>query len=189
MPTTKTTPSAILRSSWTLFHANGYKNTSLQQLADAAGLGKAGILHHFGSKAGLMAAVVAYANDWYGRKVLSITKEEGTVAMRLEIILRRHFELVQLNDGGGCFFANMILETGHDGEFAEGLQQFHVNWATAIEALLGERYPEAEARERTYRIFVDYEGSVILYKLYHDDTHLTRFIYRTLQSLDLPIKA
>lgn len=187
MPIIKTTPEAILRSSWAVFHRHGYHDTSLQQLAEAAGLGKAGLLHHFKSKAGLMHAVIEYALDWYRRKVLAVAKEEGSVAMRLEIVLRRHFELVQYNDGGGCFFANMTLETGVDGLFSEGLRSFHTEWCAALETLLSERFPPAEAKERVYRFFVDYQGSVLLFKLYHDPSHLQRFIHRTLRSLDLPI--
>ncbi|MFK8160895.1 MAG: TetR/AcrR family transcriptional regulator [Lewinella sp.] len=187
MPITKTTPEAILRSSWAIFHRHGYHDTSLQQLAEAAGLGKAGLLHHFKSKAGLMHAVIEYALDWYRRKILAVAKEDGSVAMRLEIVLRRHFELVQYNDGGGCFFANMTLETGVDGAFSEGLQKFHTEWCAAIEGLLSERFPPEEAKERAYRIYVEYQGSVMLYKLYRDPSHLQRFTYRILRSLDLPI--
>jgi pimeloyl-ACP methyl ester carboxylesterase len=53
-------------------------------LADAAGLGKAGILHHFGSKAGVMEAVIEFAIDWYRRKTLSIVKEDQSLEDRLE---------------------------------------------------------------------------------------------------------
>lgn len=187
MPATKTTPEAILRSAWAVFHRHGYHDASLQQLAGAAGLGKAGILHHFGSKAGLMHAVIDYALDWYRRKILAVAEEEGSVVLRLEIILRRHFELVQYNDGAGCFFANMTLETGVDGDFSEALRRFHQEWCAAIEALLAERFPAAEARERAYRIFVDYQGSVLLFKLYREPSHLQRFTYRTLHGLDLPL--
>lgn len=187
MPVTKTSPEAILRSSWQLFHARGYRNTSLQQLADAAGLGKAGILHHFGSKAGLMRAVLDFAHGYYEQRVLSVVDGAGTMAARLRRIMEKQFDLVQLNDGGGCFFANMILEKGEDGAFAEGLQRFHQLWQAAVERLLAERFSAAEAEERAYRIFVDYEGSVMLYKLYRDTSHLTRLIDRTIAGLDTPI--
>lgn len=186
MPTTKTSPEAILRSSWSLFHERGYKNTSLQQLANAAGLGKAGLLHHFGSKEGLMHAVIEFGAEWYRTRVLSIAKDEGTIAERLEAMLERQFQLVQLNDGGGCFFANMILETG-GGVFAEGLSRFHTDWNAAVTTLLAEQFSAAEAVERAYRIFVDYEGSVMLFKLYGDTSHLKRFISRTISGLDTPL--
>ncbi len=187
MPKLKTTPEAILRSAWAVFHRHGYHHASLQQLADAAGLGKAGILHHFGSKAGVMRAVIAFAIDWYERKVLSIVDGEGDLETRFEAFERKHFELCLLNEGSGCFFANSILETGVDGEFAPELRQFHEKWLAAMQRLLMERFSEEEATERAYRLFADYQGSVLLFKLYRDPIHLERLIDRSLENLHLPI--
>ncbi len=187
MPTTKTTPEAILRSAWTVFHRNGYHHTSLQQLADAAGLGKAGILYHFKSKAGVMRAVLNFAGDWYQRKVLAKAQGTSTVPERLEAVLRKQFQLVQYNEDSGCFFGNTILETGVEGPFSEELKHFHLAWTEAITTLLSESFPTNEACERAYRIFADYQGSVILFKLYHDTSHLERLIDRTLLSLTCPI--
>ncbi|RVX41540.1 TetR family transcriptional regulator [Nonomuraea polychroma] len=44
----------ILDAALALIAANGYGNTSLQQIADAANLTKAGLLHHVGSKEDLL---------------------------------------------------------------------------------------------------------------------------------------
>ncbi|MEM9930222.1 MAG: TetR/AcrR family transcriptional regulator [Bacteroidota bacterium] len=187
MPATKTTPEAILRQAWIVFHRQGYHHTSLQQLADAAGLGKAGILHHFKSKAGVMRAVLDFAADWYQRKVLAKARGSGSVAERLEAVLRKQFTLVQYNENGGCFFGNTILETGVEGPFTEELQRFYRDWTEAITTLLSEQFPTTEARERAYRIFTDYQGSVVLFKLYQDTSHLERLIERSLTSLTIPI--
>ena len=184
MPITKTTPEDILRATWTVFHQYGYHDASLQQLADAAGLGKAGLLHHFGSKAGLMRAVIDYGVAWYERRIFKIIRQPGTVEDRLEALLRKQYQLCLLNEGSGCFFGNTILETGVNGSFAAGLRGFHDAWMGAVTQLLSERFPEEEARERTYRFFADYQGSVILFKLYQDRVHLDRFLERALTSLD-----
>lgn len=187
MPTLKTTPPAILRSAWALFHRSGYRDTSLQQIADAAGLGKAGVLHHFGSKAGVMRAVIDFALDWYRENILSIiTETDRPFEERLEQFLRRHFDLCQRNGGGGCFFANMILETGTDGRFAEQLRQFHTEWLAATVRLLSEQFSGPEAEDRAYRLFADYQGSVVLFKLYQDPVHLERLMERTLAGLQTP---
>ena len=187
MPTIKTSREDILRSCWALFHERGYKNTSVQQLADAAGLGKAGLLHHFGSKVGLMKAVLDFAVNWYEARLTKIAARPGDPAVRLAAVLQQQFELVQLNGGGGCFFGNMILETGAGDPFANLLKQFHEIWTRVVGAILAERYGAAEAERRAYRLFVDYQGSVMLYKLYGDPTHLTEFRERTLRSLDHPL--
>ncbi|MTB51654.1 TetR family transcriptional regulator [Lewinella sp. W8] len=187
MPKTKTSREEILRATWAEFHRTGYADTSLQQLANAAGLGKAGLLHHFGSKEGLMRAVIEFVDNWYGDNVLAMVDEPGTVEERLERFLRRHLHFCQLNDGGGCFFANMILETGVTGQFAPTLQNFHAGWEAAMIRLLSERFPAEEARERTYRLFADYQGSVVLFKLYRDPVHLERLVTRSIRGLQHPI--
>jgi AcrR family transcriptional regulator len=48
----------ILDAALELIAANGYGNTSLQQIADAAKITKAGLLHHFGSKENLLTEVL-----------------------------------------------------------------------------------------------------------------------------------
>jgi AcrR family transcriptional regulator len=52
-----------------LFARRGYAKTSVQDVAVAVGLSKAGLLHHFPSKEALHEAVVAHA-DVLGRRVL-----------------------------------------------------------------------------------------------------------------------
>lgn len=59
----------ILDRAAALFAGRGYAKTSVQDVADAVGLSKAGLLHHFPSKEALHRAVLAQA-DAVGRRVL-----------------------------------------------------------------------------------------------------------------------
>jgi len=59
----------ILDRAAALFARHGFEQTSLQAVADAVGLSKAGLLHHFPSKDALHAAVLAFA-DGLGQRVL-----------------------------------------------------------------------------------------------------------------------
>src|SRR3954469_2077661 len=59
----------ILDRAAALFARHGFEQTSLQAVADAVGLSKAGLLHHFPSKDALHEAVLALA-DALGRRVL-----------------------------------------------------------------------------------------------------------------------
>lgn len=187
MPKTKTSREEILRQTWRVLHRQGYASTSLQQLAEAAGLGKAGLLHHFGSKKGLMVAVIQYAKDWYTLKVTALLQQPLPLEERLRQFLEKHRQLCEI-DGAGCFFANTVLETGARGEFSALVGDFHAEWISATAHLLEEKFSEEEARERAYRLFIDYEGSVILFKLYQESSHLDRFVERAIESLQLPIR-
>jgi AcrR family transcriptional regulator len=59
----------ILDRAAALFARRGYAKTSVQDVADAVGLSKAGLLHHFPSKEALHAAVLAQAQV-LGQRVL-----------------------------------------------------------------------------------------------------------------------
>jgi AcrR family transcriptional regulator len=59
----------ILDRAAALFARRGYAKTSVQDVADAVGLSKAGLLHHYPSKDALHEAVLAHA-DALGQRVL-----------------------------------------------------------------------------------------------------------------------
>jgi len=60
---------SILDRAAALFARRGFEQTSVQAVADAVGLSKAGLLHHFPSKDALREAVLAQAES-LGRRVL-----------------------------------------------------------------------------------------------------------------------
>jgi TetR/AcrR family transcriptional repressor of nem operon len=187
MPRIKTTKEEILRKSWRLFHRHGYHDTSLRLIATATGIGKAGLLHHFGSKEKLMGAVIDFARAYYRKRVLAELTTDRALPLRLRAFLDRHVELCQI-DRRGCFFANTILETGADNRFADRLGTFHTDWIAAVETALRSDFPAPEAAERAYRLFADYEGSVVIYKIHGDPVHLTRFVDRSIAGLHHPIQ-
>lgn len=61
---------AILNATVESFGTLGYYGTSLQRIADAVGLTKAGVLHHVGSKEGLLHLVL---DETYDRETLDVT--------------------------------------------------------------------------------------------------------------------
>ena len=186
MPRTKTNKKELLRKAWRILHRHGYHDTSLQMVAEATGLGKAGLLHHFGSKRRMMAEVIDFAHAWYTENVLTELTGTAPLDRRLRNFLLRHTALCQI-DRRGCFFANVILETGADQLFADRLGNFHEEWVVRVTEFLTEQYPPLEAAERAYRLFADYEGSVVIYKIHGAPLHLDRFVERAVASLELPI--
>jgi AcrR family transcriptional regulator len=64
----------ILDRAAALFARRGFAKTSVQDVADAVGLSKAGLLHHFPSKDALHEAVLAQADD-LGRRALDHVRD------------------------------------------------------------------------------------------------------------------
>jgi len=71
------TKESILDQAETLFAAQGYKATSLRQITAAAGANLAAVSYHFGSKEGLVAAVI-------GRRLMPLNDQRR---QRLEEVL------------------------------------------------------------------------------------------------------
>jgi AcrR family transcriptional regulator len=71
----------ILDRAAALFARRGFEQTSVQAIADAVGLSKAGLLHHFPSKDALRAAVLAQV-DTLGRTALEQVRELPVGAAR-----------------------------------------------------------------------------------------------------------
>ena len=61
------TPERILAAALRLFAARGYEAVGVQELAEAAGVTKPPLYHHFGSKEGVLEALVhGHAEAWLG---------------------------------------------------------------------------------------------------------------------------
>ena len=185
MPLQKTDRQTILADCWRTFHARGYRAASIQELARSAGLGKAGLLHHFGSKEELMRAVLDFATTYYTERILAPLNDPSTGAprARFRTFMERHLKLSRIS-GAGCFFANTTLETGVEGTFGPELLNYHKLWTAATLRFIAENLPHVTRPEELCELlFTGYQGSVLLYKLHRDEAYLERMVERNLNFL------
>ena len=186
MPVTKIDKNDFLLRCWEMFHLNGYYNTSMQNLAAATGLQKAGLYHHYPTKEDLMRRVMEFALEQFRLYVLAVADETGLPPeQRLEKLLRRHKKLATLHRQG-CFFANIALETGREGLFNEVLKTAMTEWAETVGRILSERMPAEQARQEAYRLVMEYEGAVLFYKITGEEQYLETFVHRTVGLLAEP---
>lgn len=180
MPVKKIEKSELLRRCWEVFNRHGYHGTSVQMLAEATGLGKSGLMHHHLSKESLMRAVVEYAQEEFRSYVLAVAAEDLPPEQRIEKLLRRQNRLAKY-ERRGCFFANTALETGRTGLFNDQIKATYDDWEKAVGHILSAVMPAADAAETAYRLLLEYEGAVTMYKLTGDEQHLERFVARTVR--------
>jgi TetR/AcrR family transcriptional regulator, transcriptional repressor for nem operon len=177
MPVIKIQKEEILHRCWEVLHREGYHATSISMLAEATGLGKAGVLHHFQSKEALMKAVLLYAAEQFRQYVLSVAQEDLPPEQRLEKLLRRQNRLAKL-ERKGCFFANTALEMARNGQFNDFLMSFFAEWQVAVANILTAVMPATAARDAAYRLLLEYEGAVAIYKISGDEQHLEGLVRR-----------
>ncbi len=78
----------ILQQATQLFIEQGYHRLSMRELAEAAGISKAGIYHHFKDKESLFLAVLLFHLDALAHIVARAATAEGSVQLRVEQMVR-----------------------------------------------------------------------------------------------------
>lgn len=186
MPVQKIDKNDFLLRCWEVFHLNGYYNTSMQNLAEATGLQKAGLYHHYPTKEDLMRRVMEFALEQFRLYVLAVADElDLPPEQRLEKLLRRHKKLATLHRRG-CFFANIALETGRDELFNGVLKTAMEEWAAAVGRILAERLPADRAQQEALRLIMEYEGAILFYKMSGEQQYLEDFVQRSVRLLGEP---
>jgi AcrR family transcriptional regulator len=87
----------------------GYEATSMNDIADAAGLTKAGIYHYIRSKEELLFEILGYAMDVVEEGVMSPAREVAGAEQRLRTIVERHTS--RLLEGTGAI--TILLDEMH----------------------------------------------------------------------------
>jgi AcrR family transcriptional regulator len=97
----------ILEIALDLIADNGYANTSLQQIAEAANISKAGLLYHFGSKENLLTQVLRRRDE----RDTALFTEGAATEPRISRIVRHNAEVPGLIE-----LYSALLQEGVDDE-------------------------------------------------------------------------
>jgi len=85
---------SILESAARLIYQKGYEGTSMQDIAEACGMTKAGLYHHITTKEALLLAIMHYGMDLFEEVVLDRVKDIADPLDRLRATMARNLELV-----------------------------------------------------------------------------------------------
>lgn len=125
----------ILDRAAALFARRGFAKTSVQDVADAVGLSKAGLLHHYPSKDALYEAVLAQA-DAMGRQALDAVQHLPTGPVRDRRVVEVFVDVALAHPGVvALMLAPATQLEAHDDEAVDGaylsaLQAFGVDPGT-----------------------------------------------------------
>lgn len=177
MPKQRTNKEEILTQSYKVFREKGYHKTSIAQLATACGLEKPHFYYYFKNKEDLMVAVLEYArqkmNEWVFSKAYNedYTPEQrwNKIMENLLAIHHQHFD--------GCIMGNTILEAANTSPaLLKPIQAYFEDAQEALVYLLKTRYSEEEAKIQAERYFREYQGGLMLMRLYQDPNRLTEVL-------------
>lgn len=184
MPIQKVTREEILSKSLEVFRSRGYHHTSMTDLANAVGLLKGSFYHYFDSKETLMKEVLSSINLLLKESVFPIAYDSKlSIELRMETMLKR-FSKTVFSAEGGCIVGNTILETVNQYPvFKKVLQEIIIGWMDALTYLYAHSHSLKQAQKLAEQTIMEYEGAIMMAKLYGKGHFYKDCYLRTLQRL------
>jgi len=174
-----------------LFRHHGYDGVSLAKIAEATGLGKASLYHHFpGGKAEMVQETLAYSGRWMTENILGPLQGDGEPLERLRGMCDRISDLYEAGEQP-CLLASLTVGASRD-IFHAAVQERLRSLVDAIAAVLLEAGLAPElAQQRGEDAVMTIQGSLILSRGLDDPAPFQRAIAqlpeRLYQGLPSPI--
>lgn len=115
-PASPTTPcegaQQILSAALQSFAAHGYDGTSINAVAKRAGVSKANVFHHFGSKERLYLAVLHRASLSWGEDFIAVLEAPGGFVEQLRVMVRQILRHLAREDAQSRVVLREMLENG-----------------------------------------------------------------------------
>ena len=134
----KLTRHRIVMAAVELFRKNGFHNTSLTQILDAAEITKGGFYFHFKSKEALGDAVIEFMKDFWIQNVLKKIAEEKGALKKIERMFEIMIETHENNVFHGCALLAVLTAEMMEVEqrFSERLRRIYADWKVSIVEIL-----------------------------------------------------
>jgi len=157
------------------FRCSGYAATSVSQLAEATGLGRASLYHHFpGGKEEMVREVFRKVGEEVGQ-ILGRLQAPGDPRERITASMRA----VERFYGGGaknCLLGSMVLSGGLE-LFAEELGGAFGAWIDALSAVMEDAsIPRQTARRRAEDAVVRLQGALVVTRGTQDPKFFRRML-------------
>lgn len=170
-------PAAALQSALELFWQRGYEATSMADLVEHLGVGRASLYATFGSKHDLYLKALDRYDELFGPRLLAELSQPGPALPAVRAVLRRYaLESVGEQRERGCFVVNTAAELApHDGESARRVLASWDQLETLLASALtraqaqGELGPQKDPRALARLLLVLLQGVRLIGKATGDD--------------------
>jgi TetR/AcrR family transcriptional regulator len=123
----------ILAAAEKLFAENGFKGTSVRQIAESAGMPKTNVLYYFKTKQGLYHAVLSQILSVWNSRFDKATPEDDP-ALTLADYIREKMHISRKNPSASKVFAMEILNGGNN--LSDTFLDEHRNWVNGRKAII-----------------------------------------------------
>ncbi|MBF1800863.1 TetR/AcrR family transcriptional regulator [Alloalcanivorax profundimaris] len=159
---------------------SGYHGTSMEALATACGLTKASFYHHYKSKEALVHDVLTWTHEQIRDGLFSIAYQEGAPRDRLTKLGRKGKKLF-MHPTVGCLMGIISVDAAGDApELMKQVRDFMNEWGEALAHILGSELPRKAAQDIGRQAVSDYEGAILMARIYGDTGYFDRVTERLL---------
>ena len=185
----------IIHESQKLFSLNGFLNTGVTEIIEAANTSKGGFYNHFSSKEDLFLEVLAEAQATWRKKVLSGVREIDSPAGKIRLIIQNYGDKYlkdSENFPGGCIFITLSVEL--DDQRPHLMLEVNKGFTGFVELLKellaegiakGEFSPKIDIEKVSNYLFTSMLGTSVLYGVNKSIPALDRSIESLLDYLEL----
>lgn len=166
------------------FKRLGYHGTTMDALSSACGLTKASFYHHYPNKESLLLDVLAWTHERLQQTLFSIAFDEKLPAQdRLMSMGRKAKKLFQ-DDSIGCLMGVVAIDATYGKvELMAPIRKFLDDWTKAFVALYSPTYDQDTAQRLAKQLVADFEGAILLARIYNDPSYIDAVIERGVQQL------
>lgn len=181
MPTIKTSKEEILQKSLLLIWQKGYHDTSIGDLAITLGIAKSHFYYYFKGKEDLMMEILSYMLEKFTQILQRIVENpELDTSGKLQKLASKMARFYDFNGySNGCLMANTALESvGKDYAFLPIVRKFFSTFIEYLTQIYGEKYPAGEAARMAVQALQEFEGALLLTRLFADENYLKQALER-----------
>lgn len=167
------------------FKRLGYHGTTMNALSSACGLTKASFYHHYPNKEALLRDVLDWTHERLKQSLFSIAFDESLAPQeRLTSMGRKAKRLFQ-DDSIGCLMGVVAVDATYGKvELMEPIRRFLDDWTAALAKLYSITHPPAEAHNLARQLVADFEGAILLARIYGDPSYIDAVTERGLRQLE-----
>jgi TetR/AcrR family transcriptional repressor of nem operon len=166
------------------FRRLGYHGTTMDVLAAACGFTKASFYHHYPNKEALLRDVLDWTHQVISHTLFAVAFDEKlTPEERLTKMGRKAAKLFQ-QDSIGCLMGVVAVDATYGkSDLMTPIRSFFDAWSKAFAHLLKDRVDEAQALQTARQWVADYEGAILLARVYGDAAYIDAVTARAVQHL------
>lgn len=163
----KTSREEILKEAIKLFKIRGYYNTSMANIAEACGLIKGSIYHHFKSKDEIGLESLKYIHNYFAEHIYSVAnRDDLSNKEKIKLFVQKTDDYF-LHSEGGCLLGNLALEVSSENlAFKEEIKSYFSAWEDALAKILKAKYGEEKSHTLAKEFVALTQGTIMMMTLY-----------------------